>query len=72
MLPATDREDGGRYHRTIKDSEYGKQNGEAANADFYNKAQGAVLACQKYAEQLGEVGALDGVDAISGAAISFN
>lgn len=56
---------------TLKDSEYGKQNGEVANVDFYNKAQRAVLASDKYAEQLVENGSLKEVDAISGATISY-
>ena len=57
---------------TLKDSEYGKQNGEVANQDFYNKAQRAVQACTKYAEQLVEVGDAKKVDAISGATVSYN
>ena len=57
---------------TLKDEDYGKQNGEVANADFYNKAQRAVLASQRYAEQLAEAGGLTGIDAISGATISYN
>ncbi len=57
---------------TVKDSEYGKQNGEVANQDYYNKAQRAVKACQQYADQLVETGDLRSVDAISGATISFD
>lgn len=57
---------------TLKDEEYGKQNGAVMNTDFYNKAQRAVLACEKYAEQLAKVGDLSGVDAISGATISYD
>ena len=57
---------------TLKGSDYGKKGGEVANADFYNKAQRAVLACQKYAEQLAETGSLSDVDAISGATISYH
>ena len=56
---------------TLKDENYGKQNGEVANVDFYNKAQRAVLASAKYGEQLAEVGALKEVDAITGATISY-
>ncbi len=55
----------------IKDSEYGKKDGEIANRDFYNKAQRAVQACQKYAEQLAQTGDINRVDAISGATISY-
>lgn len=57
---------------TLKDEDYGKQDGEIANADFYNKAQRAVLACRKYAEQLAQTGELSGVTAITGASISHN
>ena len=57
---------------TLKDEDYGKQNGEIANTDFYTKAQRAVQASAKYAEQLAAKGSLDEVDAISGATISFN
>ena len=57
---------------TLKDEDYGKKNGEIANADFYNKAQKAVLACAKYAAQYQESGDLAKVDAISGATISYN
>ncbi len=57
---------------TLKDENYGKKNGEIANADFYNKAQKAVLACPKYAAGYVENGDLSKVDAISGATISYN
>ena len=57
---------------TLKDENYGKEGGNVANRDFYNKAQKAVSACSKYAEQLAEKGSLDGVDAISGATINYN
>lgn len=56
---------------TLKDEDYGKQNGEIANQDFYNKAQRAVKASQNYAEQLAAKGDLKAVDAISGATISY-
>ena len=56
---------------TLKGPDYGKQDGEIANQDFYNKAQRAVQASTKYGEQLAEVGNLADVDAISGASISF-
>ena len=56
---------------TAKGPDYGKKNGEISNRDYYNKAQRAVLASQKYAEQLTAAGSLDGVDAISGATISY-
>ena len=57
---------------TLKDENYGKQDGEVANRDFYNKAQRAVKACERYAAQLAQTGELKEVDAISGATISFN
>ena len=57
---------------TLKDSEYGKKQGEVANKDFYNKAQKAVAACDKYASMLVANGQLDGIDAISGATINYN
>ena len=57
---------------TLKDEDYGKQNGEISNADFYNKAQRAILACSEYAKQYAETGDLKEVDAISGATVSYN
>ncbi len=57
---------------TIKDENYGKVNGEVSNQEFYDKAQLAVRAMQRYAEQLVEVQTLEGVDAISGATIAFD
>lgn len=57
---------------TVKDADYGKQDGEIANQDYYNKAQRAVQASQNYAEQLAAKGSLDQVDAITGASISFD
>ena len=56
---------------TLKDSEYGKQDGEVANQDFYNKAQRAVQASSKYAENLVNAGNLADVDKITGASISY-
>ncbi|MBQ7990841.1 MAG: FMN-binding protein [Oscillospiraceae bacterium] len=57
---------------TLKDEEYGKQNGEIANADFYNKAQRPVKACDQYAADLVANGKLDAVDAVSGATITYD
>ena len=57
---------------TAKDENYGKEDGEIANQDYYNKAQRAVKASQNYAEQLAAKGSLDQVDAITGASISFD
>ena len=56
---------------TLKDESYGKKNGEITNEGFYRMAQGAVAAGQSYAEMLRQSGSLDGVDAISGATISY-
>lgn len=57
---------------TLKDESYGKINGEIANQDYYNKAQLAVKAMQKYAEQLVAKQKLSSVDAVAGATISFD
>ena len=57
---------------TLKDEDYGKQNGEIANRDFYNKAQRAVQASAKYGDMLVEAGTLKDVDAITGATISYS
>ena len=56
---------------TVKDENYGTQNGEIANQDYYNKAQKAVAACDEYASMLVANGSLDGIDAISGATINY-
>lgn len=56
---------------TEKGEDYGMKSGSIANKDFYNKAQKAVGACEKYAEQLVLAGRVDGVDAISGATINY-
>ena len=57
---------------TQKAEDYGKENGEVANKDFYNKAQKALAACDKYAQALVDAGDLSGVDAISGATVNYN
>lgn len=56
---------------TLKDTEYGKKEGSIANKDFYNKAQKAVAACDKYAEELVLSGDVNMVDAISGATYNY-
>lgn len=56
---------------TLKDADYGKQNGEIANRDYYGKAQKAVAACDEYAKMLIANEGLDGLDAISGATVNF-
>ena len=57
---------------TLKDEDYGKENGEIANRDFYNKAQKALAACEKYAQQLVETNSVKEVDAISGATVNYS
>jgi major membrane immunogen (membrane-anchored lipoprotein) len=57
---------------TLKDTDYGMQNGEVANRDYYNKAQKAIAACGKYAENLVSKNDINEVDAISGATINYD
>ena len=57
---------------TQKDEDYGKEGGIIANKDFYNKAQKALAACDKYAEQLVQKGNIKEVDAISGATVNYH
>lgn len=53
---------------TVKDETYGAD----LSKENRLKAQKAVQSAVKYAEQLVEKGSLDGIDAISGATISYN
>ena len=53
---------------TLKDSSYGAD----LSKENRLKAQKAVQSADKYAEMLVKSGSLDGVDAISGATISYN
>ena len=57
---------------TLKDEEYGKENGEIKNKDFYQKAQRARSACDNYAKQLVAKGNIDEVDSVSGATVNYN
>ena len=57
---------------TVKAEDYGKVNGEISNADYYEKAQLAVRAMERYAAQYAESGKLSSVDAISGATIAYD
>lgn len=57
---------------TLKDENYGMEDGRIANKDFYNKAQKANAACEEYAQMLVQNGRTDGIDAISGATINYN
>ncbi|MDR2135307.1 MAG: FMN-binding protein, partial [Treponema sp.] len=56
----------------VKDENYGKVNGEISNRPFYDKAQLAVAAMKKYADDYLKAGDLDGVEAVSGATIAYN
>ena len=57
---------------TVKDENYGKVNGEISNQDFYNKAQLAVRAMDRYAGDLTEKQRLKDIDIVSGATIAYN
>jgi major membrane immunogen (membrane-anchored lipoprotein) len=57
---------------TIKGADYGKINGEISNAGYYEKAQLAVRAMDRYAQEFTETGNLNKVDAVSGATISHD
>ena len=56
---------------TFKDEDYGKENGESKDKDFYNKAQKARAACEKYAQQLVAKQQVKDVDAVSGATVNY-
>jgi major membrane immunogen (membrane-anchored lipoprotein) len=56
---------------TIKGEDYGKINGEISSQDYYDKAQFAVWAMEQYAKDYVEKQRLRGLDAISGATISW-
>ncbi|MDR1217118.1 MAG: FMN-binding protein [Oscillospiraceae bacterium] len=55
---------------TAKGEDYGKVGGEISNQDYYDKAQLAVRAMGRYADDLVEVQSPDKVDAVSGATVS--
>ena len=57
---------------TLKDENYGMEDGRIANKDYYNKAQKANAACAEYASMLVQNGQLEGIDSISGATINYN
>jgi major membrane immunogen (membrane-anchored lipoprotein) len=57
---------------TIKDTEYGKINGEISNQVYYDKAQLAVEAMKKYAADYARTGSLKEVEAVSGATIAYD
>lgn len=56
---------------SLKDTDYGKKDGQIANKDYYSKAQKAVAACDEYAKMLVEKGKIDDVDTISGATVNY-
>ncbi|MDR2370440.1 MAG: FMN-binding protein [Treponema sp.] len=57
---------------SVKDQDYGKVNGEISNRVFYDKAQLAVRAMEKYAGEYRQTGDLKSVEAVSGATIAWN
>jgi major membrane immunogen (membrane-anchored lipoprotein) len=57
---------------SVKGEDYGKVNGEISNRDFYAKAQLAVRAMEQYRKEYVGSGSLDGVNAVSGATISYD
>lgn len=56
----------------IKAEDYGKINGEISNRDYYEKAQLSVRAMKKYAEDFKAAKSLKGVEAVTGATVSYN
>jgi major membrane immunogen (membrane-anchored lipoprotein) len=57
---------------TVKGEDYGKINGEISNREYYDKAQLAVKAMDKYASDLVKEQTPDKVDAVSGATVSHD
>jgi major membrane immunogen (membrane-anchored lipoprotein) len=57
---------------SVKDENYGKVNGEISNQTFYDKAQLAVRAMEKYADDFSRGGSLKEVEAVSGATIAWD
>ena len=57
---------------TYKDENYGKEDGEIKNKDYYSKAQRARAACENYSSQLVSKGDIDEVDGVSGATVNYN
>jgi major membrane immunogen (membrane-anchored lipoprotein) len=54
-----------------KGEDYGKTNGKVVDIPTYRKAQAGIAAAPKYAAQLVETDDLSGVDAITGASLSY-
>jgi major membrane immunogen (membrane-anchored lipoprotein) len=57
---------------SVKDENYGKINGEISNQSYYDKAQLAVAAMEKYALDLSRTGKPEDVEAVSGATIAYD
>jgi major membrane immunogen (membrane-anchored lipoprotein) len=57
---------------TVKGADYGKINGEIASQDYYDKAQLAVRAMERYALSYVETQRLRDIEAISGATIAYD
>ena len=55
----------------VKDSEYGKVNGQIMDVNAYHRAQEGIVAAPKYAAQLVSTDDLAKVDVISGATLSY-
>lgn len=56
---------------TPKDENYGKVDGQITDQEMYDKAQVAVTAMEKYAQQLVEVQKPEDVDGIAGATTTY-
>jgi major membrane immunogen (membrane-anchored lipoprotein) len=57
---------------SVKDENYGKVNGEISNQAYYDKAQLAVRAMEKYTADFSRAGSLKDVEAVSGATIAWD
>ena len=55
----------------VKDTEYGKVNGQIMDVNAYHRAQEGIVAAPKYAAQLVSTDDLAKVDVISGATLSY-
>jgi major membrane immunogen (membrane-anchored lipoprotein) len=56
---------------SAKGEDYGKVNGEISNQEFYDKAPLAVKALRQYADDFVETQDVAGIDAVSGATVSY-
>ena len=55
-----------------KNADFGKENGEIKDQEYYNKAQREVQAAKNYADQLAAKGSLKDVSVISGAQAAYD